>query len=166
MSRFLLALQACFAQADTATTLIFDEIDVGVSGRVAQAIAEKLCQLSLHHQVLCVTHQPLVAAMADHHFRVSKLVVDLNDTSSQAADKSSRRKTTTATATGSEPTNERTIVQVEPLTDADRLQELAQIAGGRSASQAIAFAEALLAEATSLRQRYQTQKAKLEKARL
>jgi DNA repair protein RecN (Recombination protein N) len=166
MSRFLLALQACFAQADAATTLIFDEIDVGVSGRVAQAIAEKLCQLSLHHQVLCVTHQPLVAAMADHHFRVSKLVVDLNDTSSQATTKSSRRKTTTATATGSEPNNQRTIVQVELLTDADRLQELAQIAGGRSANQAIAFAEALLAEATSLRQRYQTQKAKLEKAKL
>jgi DNA repair protein RecN (Recombination protein N) len=166
MSRFLLALQACFAHAEAATTLIFDEIDVGVSGRVAQAIAEKLCQLSLHHQVLCVTHQPLVAAMADHHFRVSKLVVDLNDTRSQAAPKSSRRKATTATTSVSEPTHERTIVQVEQLTDADRLQELAQIAGGRSANQAIAFAEALLAEATSLRQRYQTQKAKLEKVKL
>jgi len=49
---------------------------VGVSGRVTQAIAEKLHQLSQRHQVLCVTHQPLVAAMADRHFRVDKQVID------------------------------------------------------------------------------------------
>lgn len=75
MSRFLLALQASFSQVDAVGTLVFDEIDVGVSGRVTQAIAEKLYQLSQHHQVLCVTHQPIVAAMADHHFHVSKHVV-------------------------------------------------------------------------------------------
>ncbi len=72
MSRFLLALKACFSQAEPAGTLVFDEIDVGVSGRVAQAIAEKLHQLSQRHQVLCVTHQPLVAAMADRHFRLPR----------------------------------------------------------------------------------------------
>ncbi|MDX2228762.1 MAG: DNA repair protein RecN [Leptolyngbyaceae cyanobacterium bins.349] len=75
MSRFLLALQASFSQVDAVGTLVFDEIDVGVSGRVTQAIAEKLHQLSQHHQVLCVTHQPIVAAMADHHFHVSKHLV-------------------------------------------------------------------------------------------
>ncbi len=75
MSRFLLALQASFTQIDPVGTLVFDEIDMGVSGRVAQAIAEKLYQLSHRHQVLCVTHQPIVAAMADHHFRVSKEVI-------------------------------------------------------------------------------------------
>jgi DNA repair protein RecN (Recombination protein N) len=75
MSRFLLALQASFSQVDAVGTLVFDEIDVGVSGRVTQAIAEKLYQLSHHHQVLCVTHQPIVAAMADHHFHVSKHLV-------------------------------------------------------------------------------------------
>ncbi|XHX80073.1 MAG: DNA repair protein RecN [Stenomitos frigidus ULC029] len=77
MSRFLLALQASFSQIDPVGTLVFDEIDVGVSGRVTQAIAEKLHQLSQQHQVLCVTHQPIVAAMADHHWRVSKQVIEL-----------------------------------------------------------------------------------------
>lgn len=76
MSRFLLALKACFSHADPGGTMVFDEIDVGVSGRVAQAIAQKLHQLSSHHQVLCVTHQPLVAAMADRHFRVDKQVIE------------------------------------------------------------------------------------------
>ncbi len=76
MSRFLLALQASFSQIDPVGTLVFDEIDVGVSGRVTQAIAEKLHQLSQHHQVLCVTHQPIVAAMADQHLRVSKQVIE------------------------------------------------------------------------------------------
>ncbi|MEL7332362.1 MAG: DNA repair protein RecN, partial [Cyanobacteria bacterium J06560_2] len=59
MSRFLLALKACFSKVDPISTMVFDEIDVGVSGRVAQAIAEKLYQLGREHQVLCVTHQPL-----------------------------------------------------------------------------------------------------------
>jgi DNA repair ATPase RecN len=76
MSRFLLALQACLSQVDGVGTMVFDEIDVGVSGRVTQAIAEKLYQLSLSHQVLCVTHQPIVAAMADAHFHVDKQVID------------------------------------------------------------------------------------------
>ncbi|HEY9658004.1 MAG TPA: DNA repair protein RecN, partial [Allocoleopsis sp.] len=76
MSRFLLALKACFSQIDAVGTMVFDEIDVGVSGRVAQAIAEKLHQLGQLHQVLCVTHQPIVAAMADRHFRVNKEVID------------------------------------------------------------------------------------------
>lgn len=75
MSRFLLALKACFSQVDAVDTLIFDEIDVGVSGRVAQAIAEKLLQLGQRHQVLCVTHQPMVAALADDHWHVNKQVI-------------------------------------------------------------------------------------------
>jgi DNA repair protein RecN (Recombination protein N) len=78
MSRFLLALKSCFSLANSAGTMVFDEIDVGVSGRVAQAIAEKLHQLSQHQQVLCVTHQPLIAAMADRHFRVDKQTIDNN----------------------------------------------------------------------------------------
>ncbi|CAA9341705.1 DNA repair protein RecN [uncultured Leptolyngbya sp.] len=85
MSRFLLALQASFSQIDPVGTLVFDEIDVGVSGRVTQAIAEKLHQLSQQHQVLCVTHQPIVAAMADHHWRVSKQVIELEKGEKQGA---------------------------------------------------------------------------------
>ncbi|MEM9807589.1 MAG: DNA repair protein RecN [Cyanobacteria bacterium P01_D01_bin.56] len=130
MSRFLLAFKACFSRVDPIGTLIFDEIDVGVSGRVAQTIAEKLYQLSQHRQVLCVTHQPLVAAMADAHFHVDKQVV----------------------AAGKKKTDERTVVRVTDL-DADaRREELAQLAGGRSHQEGIAFAESLLAQAATLRQ--------------
>jgi len=74
MSRFLLALKTCLAAADPHVTLLFDEIDAGVSGRVSGAMAELLQQLAAQRQVFCVTHQPLVAAAADHHFRVAKEV--------------------------------------------------------------------------------------------
>ena len=76
MSRFLLALKTCLAAADPHVTLLFDEIDAGVSGRVSGAMAELLQDLAAQRQVFCVTHQPLVAAAADHHFRVAKEVRD------------------------------------------------------------------------------------------
>ncbi|MEX1315995.1 MAG: DNA repair protein RecN [Synechococcaceae cyanobacterium] len=76
MSRFLLALKTCLAAADPHVTLLFDEIDAGVSGRVSGAMAALLQRLARRRQVFCVTHQPLVAAAADHHIRVSKQVVD------------------------------------------------------------------------------------------
>jgi DNA repair protein RecN (Recombination protein N) len=76
MSRFLLALKTCLAAADPHVTLLFDEIDTGVSGRVSCAMAELLQRLGACRQVFCVTHQPLVAAAADHHFRVAKVVED------------------------------------------------------------------------------------------
>ncbi len=131
MSRFLLALKACFSQIDGIGTLIFDEIDVGVSGRVAGAIAQKLYQLSQHHQVLCVTHQPIVAAMGDRHFHVRKEIItaDSNSTAEE----------------------QRTVVRVNPLKPQQRRQELAQIASGESAQEAIAFAESLLTQAAALR---------------
>ncbi|MCP9808126.1 DNA repair protein RecN [Cyanobium sp. HWJ4-Hawea] len=75
MSRFLLALKTCLAAADPHVTLLFDEIDAGVSGRVSGAMAELLQRLAAQRQVFCVTHQPLVAAAADHHFRVVKEVL-------------------------------------------------------------------------------------------
>jgi DNA repair protein RecN (Recombination protein N) len=138
MSRFLLALKACFSQADADTTLVFDEIDVGVSGRVAQAIAEKLHQLGQISQVLCVTHQPLVAAMADRHFRVDKQVI--------------------TSVTGNKANNghsdQRTVVRVTTLDNlSKRREELAQLAGGKSAQEAIAFAESLLTQAANHRQK-------------
>jgi DNA repair protein RecN (Recombination protein N) len=76
MSRFLLALKTCLAAADQHVTLLFDEIDTGVSGRVSGAMATLLSRLAQRRQVFCVTHQPLVAAAADHHFRVAKQVED------------------------------------------------------------------------------------------
>jgi DNA repair protein RecN (Recombination protein N) len=177
MSRFLLALQASFSQVDPVGTLVFDEIDVGVSGRVSQAIAEKLFQLSQHHQVLCVTHQPIVAAMADHHFRVSKQLIEsvlesANDsTLNNGAAKNgtekpgkSRRGSKNSKTDDHEtsqspltpPTSSgdaiRTVVRISPLSTEDRKQELAQLAGGRSAQEVIAFAESLLSQAAVIRE--------------
>ncbi len=80
MSRFLLALKTILAQ-EHSSTLLFDEIDSGVSGRVSSAIANSLKKLALNRQVFCVTHQPLVAAQADHHFSVTKSVVNGKSTS-------------------------------------------------------------------------------------
>ncbi|QFS47912.1 DNA repair protein RecN [Nostoc sphaeroides] len=140
MSRFLLALKACFSQVDVAGTMVFDEIDVGVSGRVAQAIAEKLHQLSQRNQVLCVTHQPLVAAMADRHFRVDK----------QTINQGKGKKANNDNA------EQRTVVRVTTLENLNtRREELAQLAGGKSASDAIAFAESLLLQAANHRQKIQ-----------
>ena len=76
MSRFLLALKTSLSGVDGSSSLLFDEIDSGVSGRVSGAMADLLRTMATHRQVFCVTHQPLVAAAADHHFRVSKTVVD------------------------------------------------------------------------------------------
>jgi DNA repair protein RecN (Recombination protein N) len=74
MSRFLLALKTCLASADPEVCLLFDEIDSGVSGRVSGAMAALLRRLARTRQVFCVTHQPLVAAAAEHHFKVAKVV--------------------------------------------------------------------------------------------
>lgn len=72
LSRMMLALKKIFAKHDRINTVIFDEIDTGVSGRVAQAIAEKMYEISKSTQVLCITHLPQVAAMADEHLLIEK----------------------------------------------------------------------------------------------
>jgi DNA repair protein RecN (Recombination protein N) len=149
MSRFLLALKTCFVGADVVGTLVFDEIDVGVSGRVTQAIAQKLHQLSQHHQVLCVTHQAIVAAMADQHFRVNKQVTDALIPSDVNATTLNGHGNTLADP---DPANLRTIVRVTPLDQHQRRDELAQLAGGQSDQKTIAFADSLLAQAASSRQ--------------
>jgi DNA repair protein RecN (Recombination protein N) len=117
MSRFLLALKTALAAADAHVTLLFDEIDTGVSGRVSGAMAELLRQLAASRQVFCVTHQPLVAAAADHHFRVSK-----------------------------EVTAGTTHTRVQQLLDtAARQAELAELAGGDS-GEAHSYAASLLGQ--------------------
>lgn len=139
MSRFLLALKSCFADnKTTGKTLVFDEIDVGVSGKVAKAIANKLHYLSKVHQVLCVTHQPLVAAMADVHFRVEKQIVAENP------------------SVDSLDGNLRTVVRVNNLANhQQRREELAQLSGGQADLDAIAFAESLLNQAEASRAKTQ-----------
>ncbi|WP_297040933.1 DNA repair protein RecN [Thermosynechococcus sp. OHK43] len=119
MSRFLLALETCLATQQTPKTLIFDEIDVGVSGRVAGAIAESLSRLGQTHQVLCVTHQSLIAAAADHHYWVHKDI---------------------------DPSTSTTAIHVQYLTDKARVQALADLAGGDCSAMALSFARGLLAQ--------------------
>ncbi|UVI32304.1 DNA repair protein RecN [Paenibacillus spongiae] len=75
MSRIMLALKTIFASIDQVPTLVFDEVDTGVSGRAAQAIAEKMSRLSNQCQVFSITHLPQVACMADHHYEIRKAVI-------------------------------------------------------------------------------------------
>ena len=72
LARIMLALKNVLAENEAIGTLVFDEVDTGVSGRAAQRVAEKLAQVSRRKQVLCVTHLPQLAAMADSHFSVEK----------------------------------------------------------------------------------------------
>ena len=129
MSRFLLAMKAVFTQVDPVATMVFDEIDAGVSGKMAQAIGTKLSAIAQDHQLLCVTHQPLVAALADQHMRVSKQM---------------KKK--------------RTVVQVDLLSEAERREELAQLTAGHSAQEAMGFVDSLLAQAAQMRDQEQRQK--------
>jgi DNA repair protein RecN len=101
LSRIMLAIKSAVFEQDGAETLIFDEIDTGVSGRAAQKIAEKLYKVSKNRQVLCVTHLPQIAAMADHHYLIEKNVV---------ADE--------------------TLTTVSHLNEAEKVQEIARIIGG------------------------------------
>ena len=72
LSRIMLAMKSVFAEGDSVVSLVFDEIDTGVSGIAAQRVGEKLAELSKHKQIICVTHLPQIAAMADAHFEILK----------------------------------------------------------------------------------------------
>lgn len=74
LSRIMLALKSVFMNEDKTSSVIFDEIDTGISGKVAQSVAEKMFLLSNKHQVFTVTHLPQIAAMSDHHYRVEKVI--------------------------------------------------------------------------------------------
>lgn len=74
LSRIMLALKSVFVDKDMIPSVIFDEIDVGISGRIAQSVAEKMYSISSKHQVFCVTHLPQIACMSDSHFLISKQV--------------------------------------------------------------------------------------------
>ena len=100
MSRIMLAIKSVCANDSTAT-LIFDEIDTGISGRTAQKVSEKMSRIAKEHQVIVVTHLPQIAAMADTHFEISKSV-----------------------------NNGRTITSIETLSEEDKIKELARMLGG------------------------------------
>ena len=76
LSRIMLAIKTVMAEKDRIETLIFDEIDVGISGRTAQKVSEKMAVIGRNHQVICITHLAQIAAMADAHFAIEKKVAD------------------------------------------------------------------------------------------
>jgi len=82
MSRIMLAIKSIFSSHQGVTSIIFDEVDTGVSGRVAQAIGEKIHKISINSQVLCISHLPQVAAMADTHLYIAKKIKDGRTTTS------------------------------------------------------------------------------------
>ena len=108
LSRIMLAIKAILADRDQIETLIFDEIDTGISGRTAQKVSEKMSVIGRHHQVLCITHLPQIAAMADTHFEIEK----------------HQRGT-------------ETITEIHPLEGEDSIQELARLLGGAEITQAV-----------------------------
>ena len=118
LSRIMLALKNVLAETEQVTTLIFDEVDTGVSGRAAGKVAQKLFQVSRNKQVLCVTHLPQIAAMGDVHFSVEKGEKD-----------------------------GRTYTQVERLDRVHRRSELARLSGGDVTAVMLDGAEELLAAA-------------------
>ena len=108
LSRIMLALKAILADRDEVETLIFDEIDTGISGRTAQKVSEKMAVIGNHHQVLCITHLPQIAAMADTHFEIEKHV-KVNETTTQ----------------------------IHPLNEEDSVRELARLLGGAEITSAV-----------------------------
>ena len=108
LSRIMLALKAILADRDQIETLIFDEIDTGISGRTAQKVSEKMAVIGRNHQVICITHLPQIAAMADSHFEIEKHL------------------------RGTE-----TITQIHVLQEEDSIRELARLLGGAEITPAV-----------------------------
>jgi DNA repair protein RecN (Recombination protein N) len=114
ISRIMLALKSILAERDDIPVLIFDEIDAGISGRVAQAVGRKLQQLAKSHQIICITHLPQIASAGAHHFLVEKNIT-----------------VGTGGATGA-----KTVTAVRKLSDSERPKAIAQLLGGESISEA------------------------------
>jgi DNA repair protein RecN (Recombination protein N) len=91
LSRIMLALKSILAEKDKVDVLVFDEIDSGISGKIAEAVAREIKQLSKFHQIICITHSAQLAAIADNHFKVSKLInADSTETEIKKLDKIER----------------------------------------------------------------------------
>lgn len=121
LSRMMLALKTIFSSNNGVTSIIFDEVDTGVSGRVAQAIAEKIAEVSVNSQVLCISHLPQVAAMADHHYFIKKEVEDNRTyTSLKEIDEQARIEELSRMMSGAEITE-------ATLRHAEELREMASI---------------------------------------
>jgi DNA repair protein RecN (Recombination protein N) len=107
LSRVVLAMKAILAETDSVETVVFDEVDAGIGGSVAEVVGKKLSSLADHHQVICITHLPQIAKFANQHFCISKSV-----------------------------SNGRTSTSINPLNEKDRLKEIARMLGGVEITQA------------------------------
>ena len=125
-SRLMLALKTILTSADATPTLIFDEIDAGISGQSGQIVGAKLWMLTQNHQVICVTHLPQIAAFADTHYNVSKQIFD-----------------------------DRTMTIVNELRPEQRVREIAHIMGGNVTEFSMKSAEEILARAYLWKERFQ-----------
>ena len=108
LSRIMLAVKSCMAAEDNIGTLVFDEIDVGISGRAAQAVAEKMALISRKHQVISITHLPQITAMADSHYLIEK-----------SADEG------------------KTVTKIVRLSETESITEIARLLGGASITDAV-----------------------------
>lgn len=116
LSRVILALKALLAGTESVETIVFDEVDAGIGGGVAEVVGRKMASLARHHQIICITHLPQIAKFGDHHFRISKNV--------------SGGRTTTA---------------ITPLNENERVEEIARMLGGEEITRAtIAHAREML----------------------
>ncbi len=114
ISRVMLAIKSIFAQSDDINTVIFDEIDTGISGKASQSVADEILELSKYHQIILITHQAIIASKANKHFYVRKSQED------------------------------ETKVEVYVLTGENRIKALAELAGGEINEQSIEFARSLV----------------------
>ena len=118
ISRVMLAIKSIFAQTDNIDTVIFDEIDTGISGRASQSVADEIIELAKYHQIILITHQAIIASKADKHFYVKKSQTD------------------------------ETKVEVYVLKDDNRIKALAELAGGDINDTSMEFARSLIAGQT------------------
>ena len=114
ISRVMLAIKTIFAHTDNINTIIFDEIDTGISGKACQAVAEEIAALAKSHQIISITHQPIIAAKSDRHFYVSKSQED------------------------------RTRVKVYTLDEENRVKAIAMLAAGDITEDSLKFARQLI----------------------
>ena len=108
LSRIMLAFKTVFADKDDTDTLVFDEIDTGISGKTAWKVAEKLGRLSRNHQIICITHLAQIASMADSHFLIEKNIK-----------------------------NDRTVTDIRELTGEESLKEMARLLGSGELTEAV-----------------------------
>lgn len=114
ISRVMLAIKTIFAKSDDIDTVIFDEIDTGISGKAAQSVAEEISELSKFRQILLITHQAIIASKADRHFLVAKEQGDV------------------------------TSVEIKVLNDEEKVSAIASLASGDASESALEFAKSLL----------------------